>query len=174
MRFLLAITGASGAIIGIKLLQELKSRGTEVLLIISRWGEQVIAAETPLTPEQVKKMADASYEPEDMTAPVASGSFHHDGMVIAPCSMKTLAGIANGYSGSLVERAADVALKERRHLLLVPRETPLSPIHLQNMLEATRAGAIVMPFMPAFYTQPATLEDALNYFIRHLIVHLRL
>ena len=153
------ISGASGAIYGVRLLEELKSQGAETHLVVSSWGEYTIREETGYTPEAVKALASFCYDPGDMAAPLSSGSFPLDAMVVAPCSMKTLAGIACGFSEDLIMRAADVCLKERRPLLLLTRETPLSRIHIENMLRVTDAGAIVMPPVPAFYTRPQTADE---------------
>ena len=158
-RIAVGISGASGAIYGIKLLEELKSQGAETYLVISSWGEYTIRAETDYTPEDVKALASHWYDPADMAAPLSSGSFALDAMVVAPCSMKTLAGIVCGFSEDLIMRVADVCLKERRPLLLLTRETPLSRIHIENMLRATDAGAIVMPPVPAFYAKPQTVDE---------------
>lgn len=159
MRVVVAMTGASGAIYGITLLEQLKLLGIECHLILSPWAAQTITLETGWTPEQVRELAVCSYKADDLTAPVASGSFLHQGMVIAPCSMKTLASIACGYSNNLISRAADVTIKERRPLILLVRETPLSAIHLENMLKLARLGVIIMPPIPSFYQHPRTIED---------------
>lgn len=162
MRLIVAITGASGAIYGIRILEELRKNKIETHLVISRWGKVTIMEETGYAPEQVENLADYIYDEEDLSSSISSGSFKIDGMIIAPCSMKTLAGIAGGFSDDLILRAADVCIKERRKLLLMVRETPLSPIHLKNMLELAKLGAIIMPPMPAFYTKPATIDDIVN------------
>ncbi|SHI32515.1 UbiX family flavin prenyltransferase [Desulfofundulus thermosubterraneus] len=159
MRIILGITGASGAVYGITLLEQLKLSGIETHLILSPWAAKTIALETRWTPEQVMALASYSYTANDLAAPVASGSFMHQGMVIAPCSMKTLASIAWGYSDNLITRAADVTIKERRPLILMIRETPLSAIHLENMLKLARLGVIIMPPVPSFYQHPETIED---------------
>jgi len=158
-RIAIGISGASGAIYGVKLLEELRSQGAETYLVISSWGEYTIRSETDYTPEDVKALASYWYDSAEMAAPLSSGSFALDAMVVAPCSMKTLAGIACGFSEDLIMRAADVCLKERRPLILLTRETPLSRIHIENMLRATDAGAIIMPPVPAFYTRPETVDE---------------
>jgi 4-hydroxy-3-polyprenylbenzoate decarboxylase len=135
----------------------------ETHLVLSRWARTTIEMETPYTVRQVAGLADVVHGSGDQAASVSSGSFRTDGMIIAPCSMKTLAGIRAGYADNLVGRAADVVLKERRRLVLVPRETPLSEIHLENMLALTRMGAIMVPPMPAFYTRPESIGDIVDH-----------
>lgn len=163
MQIVIAITGASGAIYGISILRELVAHGVQTHLIISRAAGYIIRQETGLNPDQVSEYAAFAYHEDDFTADIASGSFQHDGMVIAPCSMKTLAGVAHGYAGNLTQRAADVTIKERRRLILLTRETPLSPIHLENMLKLARLGVTIMPPVPAFYLQPKNIEDLVRY-----------
>jgi len=162
MRIVVAITGASGAIYGITLLEELAGQKIETHLIISTWGKRIIELETTHSPACLTKKARFSYEDEEMAAPPASGSFLHQGMVIAPCSMKTIAAIAHGWAESLITRAADVTIKEKRPLILLPRETPFSPIHLENMLKLARLGVTIMPPVPAFYARPETIQDLVN------------
>ncbi|MDR3221904.1 MAG: UbiX family flavin prenyltransferase [Candidatus Accumulibacter sp.] len=158
----IGISGASGAIYGIRLLEELRDAGVETHLVISRWGEYTIKEETAYTVDAVRVLAARVYDADDMAAALSSGSFPIDAMAVVPCSMKTLAGIACGFSEDLIMRSADVCLKERRPLLLAVRETPLSRIHLENMLKVTDSGAIVMPPMPAFYTRPESLGDVVS------------
>jgi 4-hydroxy-3-polyprenylbenzoate decarboxylase len=148
---------------GITILEYLKLRQIETHLIISRWAERTIELETGYQPAQVEAMAHACYAAEDMAAAVSSGSFIHSGMIIAPCSMKTLASIACGFSHNLIARAADVTIKEGKKLVLMPRETPLSPIHLENMLKLARIGVAIMPPVPAFYNHPAALDDIVKH-----------
>lgn len=162
MKILLSITGATGAIYGIRLLEALKNTEHHVSLIISRWAETTIQTETPYTVAEVKSLADAVFAEDDQAAAVSSGSFGIDATIIAPCTVKTVAGIANGYSDNLIVRCADVALKERRPLILMVRETPLSLIHLRNMTAVTEAGGIIVPPMPAFYHQPRSMDDIIN------------
>lgn len=169
MRIIVGISGASGAIYGIRLLEELKARGIETHLIISRWGEVTIDKETNYTVEQVKALASKVYDEDNLAAAVSSGSFKNDGMVIAPCSMKTLSGIANGYAEDLLIRAADVALKERRRLILLVRETPLNPVHLENMLKLSRLDVTIMPPVPAFYSLPRTIDDMVNHTVGRVL-----
>jgi 4-hydroxy-3-polyprenylbenzoate decarboxylase len=159
------ISGSSGSILGIKLLEFLWSANYDTHLIISSPAESIITHETEYEVADVKKLAAQVYDNKDFFAPVASGSFKTDGMIIIPCSMKTLAGIASGYSDNLMLRAADVCLKERRKLVLVPRETPLSLIHLKNMKTVTKAGAVVVPPMLSFYSKPKTIDDMVNHTI---------
>lgn len=162
MRLIVAITGASGAIFGIRILEALREKNVETHLIVSKWGAFTIEQETGYKMSEVEKMASFFYNPDDLSAKVASGSFKTDGMIVVPCSMKTLAGIAMGFADDLTTRAADVTIKEKRTLLLMVRETPLSPIHLENMLKLSRIGVIIMPPLPAFYTRPATVDDMVN------------
>lgn len=162
MRVIVGISGASGAIYGIRVLEELKKAGVETHLVISQWAKETIRQETDYAMEQVEALASAVYDPRDQGAAISSGSFRTSGMVVAPCSMKTLAAIAHGYADSLIPRAADVCLKEQRKLIIVPRETPLSPIHLENMLSLARIGVMIMPPVPAFYHRPQTLEEVVN------------
>ena len=161
-RIIVGISGASGAAYGIRLLEELRTAGAETHLVISRWGAYTIEQETGRGVEAIKKLASFVYEPDDMAASLSSGSFPIDSMAVVPCSMKTLAGVANGFAEDLVGRAADVCLKERRPLILAVRETPLSRVHIENMLKATDAGAIIMPPMPAFYTKPESVDELVS------------
>jgi 4-hydroxy-3-polyprenylbenzoate decarboxylase len=169
MRLVVGISGSTGAIYGVRLVQVLASLGVETHLIVSRWAERTIETETPYTVQQVRSWAAVSYDVADMGAAVSSGSFLTAGMCIVPCSMKTLAAIAHGYSEDLIHRAADVTLKERRKLVVVPRETPLSVIHLENMLTLARAGAVVCPPMPSFYHRPRTVEDIVDHLVGRVL-----
>ncbi|WP_368233573.1 UbiX family flavin prenyltransferase [Anaerotruncus rubiinfantis] len=156
----IGVSGASGAPLAAALLQTLRDCPSWCThLVITRGGELTIEAETGMTAAQVKELADRVYDPSELDAPIASGSFRTAGMVVVPCSMKTVAGIANGYSENLLLRAADVALKERRKLVLVARETPLSAIHLRNMLTVTEAGAVVLPPVLTYYHHPRDIEE---------------
>ena len=168
-RIIVGISGASGAAYGIRLLEELKAAGTETHLIISHWGAYTIEQETDYGLESVRTLASFVYEEGDMAAPVSSGTFPIDAMAVVPCSMKTLAGIASGFSEDLIMRAADVCLKERRPLILAVRETPLSKIHLDNMLRVTDAGAICMPPVPAFYTRPESIDEVVGQSVYRLM-----
>jgi 4-hydroxy-3-polyprenylbenzoate decarboxylase len=160
---IVGISGSSGSILGIKLLEFLWSANFETHLVISKPAESIIPLETEYEVEDVRKLATKIYDHQDFFAPIASGSFKTDGMVIIPCSMKTLAGIASGYSNNLILRAADVCLKERRKIVLITRETPLSYIHIKNMKTVTKAGAVVVPPMLSFYSKPKTVEDMINF-----------
>jgi 4-hydroxy-3-polyprenylbenzoate decarboxylase len=137
--------------------------------VISRWAVRTLVHETPYTKEHVESLADVSYAPGDMGAAISSGSFQADGMIVAPCSVKTLAAIAHGFGESLVHRAADVTLKERRKLVLSVREAPLSDIHLENMLKLSRMGAVILPPMPAFYNNPRSLSDIVDHTVARLL-----
>ena len=162
-RLVVAITGASGAAYGIRVLEKLREVPVETHLIISKWARVTIEQETDRTYSDVKALADVSYSENDQAAAVSSGSFRTCGMVIAPCSTKTLAAIAIGFAYNLVCRAADVTLKERRPLVLAVRETPLSSIHLRNMLALSDLGATIVPPTPAFYTRPTSVDDIVEY-----------
>ena len=169
MKIIVAITGATGAIYGVRILQRLREAGAESHLVISRWGARTLLHETPYSREQVEAMATVTYAPGDMGAAISSGSFRTDGMVIAPCSAKTLAAVAHGFGENLVHRAADVVLKERRKLVLVVREAPLSDIHLENMLKLSRMGSVVLPPMPAFYNHPRTVDDVVEHTVSRVL-----
>jgi len=161
-RMILAITGASGAIYGLRALQALKTLQFEVHLIMSKVGARVLTQETGISLSDIHAMADFIHAVDDLGAPIASGSFLTDGMLIIPCSIKTLSGVANSYAENLIQRAADVCLKEGRPLLLAVRETPLHSGHLRLMLQASQAGAILFPPIPSFYQQPKTVEDIVD------------
>jgi flavin prenyltransferase len=163
-RLIVAMTGATGAPLGVHLLETLREiPDVETHLILSKWARATIDLETPYTVRDVHALADVVHAAGDQAATISSGSFRTDGMVIVPCSMKTLAGIRTGYADGLIGRAADVVLKERRRLVLVARETPLSEIHLDNMLALARMGAVILPPMLAFYNQPATIADLVGH-----------
>lgn len=169
-RLVIGMTGASGAIFGIRLLEALRDHSTmERHLILSHWAEETIRLETDYSPRQVRGLADVVYEEHQMDAAVSSGSFSTMGMVILPCSMKTLSAIANGFDYNLMVRAADVTLKERRRLVLCPRETPLNTIHLENMLKLSRLGVQMVPPMPSFYHRPRQLEDIIRYHVARVL-----
>jgi 4-hydroxy-3-polyprenylbenzoate decarboxylase len=162
-RLVVGMTGATGAVLGVRLLRQLQLRDdVETHLVMTRWARATIQYETGLTAREVAALATVSYQPDDQGAQIASGSFPVDAMVVVPCSMKTLAGIRIGYADDLLLRAADVTLKERRKLVLVPRETPLSEVHLENLLALARMGAVVIPPMPAFYNHPKSVDDLVN------------
>lgn len=159
-RIILAITGASGTLYAVSLTKALSNRDdVELHLILSDAARRVMELETDFSEEALTSLADVIHQNEDIAAPPASGSWQHDGMIVCPCSMASLAAIASGLGSNLIHRAADVTLKERKKLVLVTRETPLSAIHMQNMLTADRAGAIILPACPGFYHRPATLEE---------------
>ncbi|WP_405806417.1 UbiX family flavin prenyltransferase [Streptomyces sp. NBC_01187] len=169
-RIVVGMTGATGAVYGIRLLEALAAvPGVETQLILSRWARSTIALETDRTVAEVAELADVCHGPDDLGATVASGSFPTDGMVIAPCSMKTLAAIRTGYTEGLIARAADVTLKERRRLVLVPRETPVTEVHLENMLTLSRMGGVVMPPVPAFYNHPRTIDDLVDHLVSRVL-----
>lgn len=169
-QIIVAITGATGAIYGIRLLEALRAcPGVEIHLVLSSWAKKTIVLETDYTIEQVEALADYNHDMRDVGASIASGSFQTIGMAIVPCSMKTLAAVAHGLAENLIVRAADVTLKERKKLILVPRETPLSVIHLENMLAVTRAGACLIPPMPAFYNHPVTIDDLVNHLVGRIM-----
>src|SRR5260370_14186620 len=162
-RIIVGLTGASGAIFGVRVLQALNKAGIETHLVISKWGARTLAHETPYSPEEVQAMASVCHNPNDQGASISSGSFATDGMIIAPCSVRTLPAIAHGMGEHLVHRAADVTLKERRKLVLMVRESPLHEIHLENMLRLARMGAMIRPPMPAFYNHPKTIDEMVSY-----------
>ena len=164
MRILIGNNGSSGVIYGIRLLEVLSGlKGVETHLIISAAGEKTIEIETSFKADEVKALANYCYAIEDIAARIASGSFQHDGMIVAPCSMKTLSALATSYADNLLTRAADVTLKERRRLVLMVRETPLHLGHLRNMVAVTEMGAVVMPPVPAFYHSPKTIQDIVDH-----------
>jgi 4-hydroxy-3-polyprenylbenzoate decarboxylase len=160
-RIVIGITGASGARYGIRLLEALKGKA-ETFLVISEQAAELIEYETSYKVSDVIKMASHHYEDTDFYAPIASGSFKFDAMVIVPCSMKTLSAVANGYADTLIGRAADVSLKEGKRLVLVTREMPLSLIHLENMVKVKHAGGCIMPACPGFYNKPESIDDLVN------------
>jgi len=166
VRLVIAITGASGVIYGIRALEVLKRLGVETHLVLSEWGEKTIRIETDKDGDYVRSLATKVYDDANMAAPVSSGSFRTDGMAVIPCSMKTLAGIANGLDDTLVARAAGVCIKESRKVVVVPREAPLSRIHLENMSKlAGLPNVVIMPAMPGFYHRPKTMEDLIDHVV---------
>ncbi len=169
---ILAITGASGAAIGIRLLEALAARGEEVHLIISSGADAVIREETGRTIGDLKALATYYHSPHDMAAPLASGSYvspNIRAMIVAPCSMKTAAAIASGYAENLIGRAADVILKEGKRLVLVPRESPLNPIQLENLLRLARAGVAIVPPTPPFYQLPSTVAELIDQIVGRIL-----
>ena len=168
-RLIVGMTGATGAIFGVRLLEALKSCEVESHLVISKWAQGTIEHETSYTAEQVCALATVSHNSNNMAASISSGSFATGGMVVIPCSMRTLGGIASGYGEHLVHRAADVVLKERRRLVLVTREMPLSEVHLENMLKLARMGVTIMPPVPAFYNRPKTIDDIVDHVVARVL-----
>lgn len=164
-RVIVALTGATGQILGINVLQALRKMNIETHLIMTHWAETTMKYETDYSPANVRALADHTHSVHDMSAPVASGSFRADGMVIVPCSVKTLGAIAAGYGEDLVARIADVMMKERRRLILAVRESPYSLIHLRNMVTVTEAGGIITSPVPAFYTRPSSIDDLIDQWI---------
>ena len=160
---LVALTGATGAIYGIRTLEVLRELGIEAHLIVSRWAEATIRTETNRKLADVRALAAAVFDETDLSAPPATSSYATSGMIVAPCSMRTLAAVANGISDNLVQRAAEVHLQERRRLVLLARESPLSVIHLENMLRLAQAGAVVAPPVPAFYARLRSLDDMVDH-----------
>jgi 4-hydroxy-3-polyprenylbenzoate decarboxylase len=169
MRLIVAITGASGALFGIRTLEALHALGIETHLVVSKWARSTIVHETSASLAQVEALATTVYHHENQAAPISSGSFKTDGMIVAPCSMKTLAAIRMGFGDTLISRAADVALKERRKLVLLARESPFSEIHLENMLALARMGVVIFPPIPAFYNKPATVDDIVNHIVGRVL-----
>jgi 4-hydroxy-3-polyprenylbenzoate decarboxylase len=164
MVLIIGITGASGVIYGIRLLEVLSEiNNIETHLVISEAAEITIKQETDHTPEDIRQLADHTYDIKDISAPISSGSFRTDGMIIAPCSVKTMSAISNSYNENLMIRAGDVILKERRKLVLVVRESPLHLGHLRSMERLTEMGAVILPPVPAFYTQPTSIQDVVDY-----------
>lgn len=168
-RIIVAMTGATGAILGIRLLLALRTLNVETHLVISKWAEQTMKYETDYHAANVRALADYVYNSHDMAAPISSGSFRTDGMIVVPCSMKTLAAVSSGFCDDLISRASDVMLKERRKLVLVTRETPLSEIHLRNMHSVTRAGAVIFPPVPAFYIKTNDINDIINQSVGRML-----
>lgn len=162
MRLVVGISGASGAIYGIRILEVLKNAGIETDLVMSDSAKRTIAYETDYSINDVKRLASCVHDINDVGASIASGSFRHAGMIIAPCSIKTLSAVANSFNTNLLIRAADVTLKERRKLVLMLRETPLHLGHLRLMTQVTETGAVLVPPLPAFYHRPKTLDDIIN------------
>ena len=163
MRLIVGISGATGPIYGIRLLEVLKKEGTETHLILTSTARKIIPQEAPYSIKKVESLAYEVYDDGDLSASISSGSFKTDGMIIIPCSIKSLSGIAHSYNINLLTRAADVTLKERRKLVLEVRETPLHQGHLELMLRVARMGGIILPPIPAFYHHPKTIDDLINH-----------
>jgi 4-hydroxy-3-polyprenylbenzoate decarboxylase len=173
-RVVVGITGASGAIYGVRLLEHLRELPVETHLVVTRWARVTIEHETGRSFAEVRDLADVAYAEGDQSAAVSSGSFITEGMIVAPCSVKTVAAIATGFAHNLVCRAADVMLKERRPLVLAVRETPLHAVHLRNLLTLSELGAVIAPPIPAFYAQPQTLDDVVDQTVVRLLDQLGL
>src|SRR5690242_10147908 len=169
-QLIVGITGATGVVYGIRILERLRERRDwETHAVVSEAGALTAFHELGMKRKDIEKLATVAYQPRDIGAAIASGSFMTQGMVIAPCSMKTLSAVANAYGEDLIARAADVVLKERRRLVLVPRETPLNLAHLRNMIAVTEMGGIVMPPMPAFYAMPKTIDDLVDHTVGRIM-----
>jgi flavin prenyltransferase len=169
-RIIVGMTGATGAVLGIELLRRLQQcSDVQTHVVLSRWARATIHLETGLSAGDVEGLADVVYSWDDQAAAISSGSYRVEGMVIVPCSMKTLAAIRIGYADGLIARAADVTMKERRRLVLVPRETPLSEVHLDNMLALARMGVSIVPPMPAFYNHPKSIGDLVDHIVTRVL-----
>ena len=168
-RLIVGLTGATGTILGVRLLQSLQTIGVESHLVMSKWAIRTLMHETEYSTEDVQGMATCTYRADDQGAAISSGSFLTRGMVVCPCSMRTLASIAHGTGDQLVHRAADVILKERRKLVLVVREAPLHEIHLENMLKLSRMGVVILPPVPAFYNHPRSVDDIVNHIVMRIL-----
>jgi len=163
MKLIVGITGSTGVIYGIRLLEELKQANVETHLILTKWATKCIGLETDFQIDYVKSLASSVSDEKNMASSISSGTHKMDGMIIIPCSMKTLSSVSNGYDETLVARAAGVTLKESRKLVLVTRETPLTAINLENMLKLARLGVVILPPMPGFYTKPTTVDEIVNH-----------
>jgi len=163
------ITGASGVIYGIKLLEELKKLKEDTALLITDPAKIILEYELSMSENEIKELANVTYDPKDLTTSINSGSFRFNSMVIVPCTMKTISAIATGYASNAITRAADVVLKERRNLVLVPRETPLRSVHLENMLKISNEGGIILPAMPGFYHNPENIDDLCNFVVGKIL-----
>lgn len=162
MKLIVGLSGASGSILGVRLLEILREHNVETHLVVSKWAQQTLEHETDVTIDSVRSLASYHYAVGDLGAAISSGSFATSGMVVVPCSMRSVAAIAHGYSNNLLLRAAEVTIKEKRPLVLVPREAPLSQIHLENLLKLSHMGITILPPMPAFYHRPQTVEDIVD------------
>jgi len=163
LKLIVGITGSTGVIYGVRILEVLKEKNIETHLIITEWAKKCLAMETDFKLDEIKSLASTVSDETNMAASVSSGTHKIDGMIVIPCSMKTLSSIANGYDETLVARAAGVTLKESRKLVLVPRETPLTSINLENMLKLARLGVVILPPMPGFYTKPKTIVELVDH-----------
>lgn len=169
MKLIVAITGASGVIYGKRLLEELNKNNVETHLVISEAAKKIIKLELKTSVNSIEKLASHVHDIDDWSSPIVSGSYKTDGMIIVPCSMKTLAGVANGFAENAVLRAADVMIKEKRRLIVVPRETPVSNIHLKNMLELSEQGVNILPAMPAFYHKPENIDEMVDFVVGRIL-----
>jgi len=169
MRVVVGITGATGAIFGIRILQALRELDVKTEVILSKWARVTIQHETEFTVSEVEALATEIHSNSNLAASISSGSFKTDGMIIAPCSMKSLAAIRSGYGADLIGRSADVVLKEQRKLVLLPRESPLNDIHLENMLALSRMGAVMIPPVPSFYNHPKTLAEMVDHIVARVL-----
>jgi 4-hydroxy-3-polyprenylbenzoate decarboxylase len=165
----IAITGASGVVYGKRLLEILNELGEETAVVVTDPAKIILEYELGIEEDEIKKLASEYYSPKDLTSSINSGSFKFESMVIVPCTMKTLSAIANGYANNAVTRSADVTLKERRKLVIVPRETPLRSVHLENMLKVSNEGAIILPAMPGFYHKPKTNEELVDFIVGKIL-----
>jgi len=172
MKLVVAMTGASGSIYGIRLLQELKKRNCEIFLIVTKNARKIMEYETGYDEEELSEFVEKIYDEDDMESSLASGSFMYDAMVIVPCSLKSLAAVANGLAINLVARAAICCLKEGRKLIVVPRETPLDLITLENMVKLKKAGVTLLPAMPAFYHKPDSIDGLVDYIVGKILEQL--
>ncbi len=163
MRLIVGMTGSTGAVYGIRALEVLRGLGVETHLVISEWAAKCVAMETVHDIDHVKSLATRVYDDRNMAAGISSGTFRIDGMLVMPCSMKTLSSIASGYDENLISRAAGVTIKESRRLVLLVRETPLSAIHLENMLKLARLGVVILPPVTEFYTKPESIDDMVDH-----------
>ncbi len=168
-KIVVGFTGASGSILGLRLMQALSQADVETHLVVSKWAQQTLEHETNTSMDELRELATEVYGTGDMGAAISSGSFVTDGMAIVPCSARSLAAIANGVGDHLVHRAADVVLKERRRLVMVVRESPLNDIHLENMLKLSRMGVTILPPMMAFYNHPETIDDMVNHVVARVL-----
>ncbi len=174
MKLVVAITGASGAIYSFNLLKILKSKEIETFLIISKPADKIISHELKINKNELIKYATKYYDVNDLSAPISSGSHSFDAMVVIPCSMNTVSAIANGNSNNLIRRVADIALKENRKLILVPREAPLNAIHLENLLKLARLNVTIIPACPAFYHNPKEIDDIVNFIVGRVLSQLQI
>ncbi len=168
-RLIVGVTGATGVILAVRLLEKLRDAGLERHLVLSKWAVRTLLHETSYSVDDVQRLATETYQPNDQGAQISSGSFLSAGMAIVPCSMKTLAAIAHGHGDNLIHRTADVMLKERRKLVLAVREAPFNDIHLENMLKLSRMGVVICPPVPAFYQRPRTLDDLIDHTVIRIL-----